>query len=372
MITTTRRQLRDIGSICRHTMLGIPRNTPATVVLSTENEQLRARCQAGMTSVEYATFASTRRRQSCTMSLEAIAQIAGTKHSPVTINSKAGNTIINWSDDGLSFVSCCVSSKPDKPFPALPKTWKLMPSSLLDTLANASQCTSQETSRWALSCLRLGKEIVGTDGRQIYIHDGFSFPWRDPLCIVASGIFASPSLSRIRSVKVGKTATHVVMQSGAWTLFFEIQKEVRFPHYDGIVPTGGDIHSHIRLDRHDARFLDARLDRLPGAKNDHSPITLQLNGKVAITAGGETSATEATLSGSTYTGDPVGIGMDRRYLRRAIGMGFSEIDVFGKNSPIVCRRPGVCYAWMPLNGRNEHQIPDDVIVSRVDTKTIPA
>ena len=72
------------------------------------------------------------------------------------------------------------------------------------------------------------------------------------------------------------------------------------------------------------RFLESALGRLPGAGEINAPVTMELNGKVAVRA---TSAdrpdqvTELVLTRSGYTGSQVCVCTNRALLERALRLG---------------------------------------------------
>ncbi|QEH32093.1 hypothetical protein OJF2_05620 [Aquisphaera giovannonii] len=80
------------------------------------------------------------------------------------------------------------------------------------------------------------------------------------------------------------------------------------------------------------------------------PVTLDLNGHVAIRGRGGDSGPSAwlILNRSSYTGAPVSESLDRTFLLRAVDLGFDELAVADPSTPIVCRRPDRTYAWQPL------------------------
>ena len=71
--------------------------------------------------------------------------------------------------------------------------------------------------------------------------------------------------------------------------------------------------TRLRIDPEDARFLGPALERLPGAETLYSPATVDLNGEIAIRAGGGESAgvTELVLCRSSYSGTPTRINVNR-------------------------------------------------------------
>jgi hypothetical protein len=77
-----------------------------------------------------------------------------------------------------------------------------------------------------------------------------------------------------------------------------------------------------------------------------------MNGTVAIRAQDTEQAqtTELVLSRSSYSGPAIRISTNRRFLSRALHLGFSEIGISGVEAPVVCRERDRTYAWQPLSG----------------------
>ena len=71
--------------------------------------------------------------------------------------------------------------------------------------------------------------------------------------------------------------------------------------------------------------------------------------------------TELVLNRSRYSGPAVCINTNRRFLRRALQLGFSEISTTEVEAPIVCRESHRLYAWQPLNGDAAIEPGDNVI-----------
>jgi hypothetical protein len=149
-----------------------------------------------------------------------------------------------------------------------------------------------------------------------------------------------------------------------------VPKEARFPEVERAVPQPSEVATRLRLDAADARFLESALGRLPGAGDFNAPVTIEVNGKVAVRA---TSAeqpdqvTELVLSRSGYTGSQVCVCTDRVLLERALRLGFSEIGLAGVESPWVCRDGRRVYAVQPLGGGSP--APADAEVIRIESGT---
>ena len=177
---------------------------------------------------------------------------------------------------------------------------------------------------------------------------GFSFPWPGDLLVGRCPAFARPELPRDDGVDVGLAGEHVALRAGPWTLWLAIRSGVRFPDVDRALPPAGAA-TRLVLHPSDARFLADALDRLPGGDDEDGAATLDLNGRVAVRARGESGpATELVLARSSYTGPPARAAMNRNYLARAARLGFVEVEVAGPDAPLCGRDGRRTYAWQPL------------------------
>ena len=79
--------------------------------------------------------------------------------------------------------------------------------------------------------------------------------------------------------------------------------------------------------------------RLPSDDEFNCPVTLDLNGSVAIRAkaADQPRPTEVVLTGSDWSGEPIRINTNRKYLARAVKLGFRELFVYGDNGPMLCQ-----------------------------------
>src|SRR5438874_924963 len=74
------------------------------------------------------------------------------------------------------------------------------------------------------------------DGHQLLVRSGFGLPWDGDLLVKGSPVFTCKALPRDQPIRIGKTDTHVVLRTGPWTTFHEIQKESRFPRVEEVLP----------------------------------------------------------------------------------------------------------------------------------------
>src|SRR5581483_1164022 len=85
---------------------------------------------------------------------------------------------------------------------------------------------------------------------------------------------------------------------------------------------------------------------------ENAPITLQLINPPSILMQEEGECVEVCLERSSVDGPPSLVAMDRRYLLRAISLGFREVFAAQADRPLVCRDARRCYVWMPLDDSN--------------------
>jgi hypothetical protein len=357
VITLTRNQVRRLRSVFRRSILGVAHKGPiAAIVFHADGSILRTRFQYRELAIEHVEDSTTTSSDTVALPLDVLADFEGAADSTVTLESIGTNrSIACWQDHGIPQVREYDVPPTDLEavMPKLPLTWVSNPPDLLAALAEATETSTDDSARYALYCIQLqgsGNQVIATDGHQVLFLGGFNFPWAGDVLIKGSPLFGCRALPRDEPVDVGITDMHVVLRVGPWTIWLEIQKDARFPNVGQIVPYVDQVTTRLILDPEDARFIESRLDRLPGKDTIHSPLTLELNGKVALRSRGEgqTQATELVLSRSRYTESPIKLSTNRALLGRAIRMGFREIAIPGADVPLVCRDRNSTYAWQPL------------------------
>jgi hypothetical protein len=380
MLTLTRRQARCLRSVFRRSALGLIQRGPVPLLLlRAEGRQLRAHYRYGALAIEHATACDSRSEGIVALPLDALAEFEGRDETTVVLEATAPErTAARWVDRGIPQTREFTVPALDTPgpLPALPTVWSDVSIGLLDALAEATASACDDSTRYALGCILLkgsAGEIAATDGHQLLVQGGYDLPWSGNVMIRRAPVFASKALPRDRPLEIGKTATHIVLRIGPWTIFLEVQTEGRFPDVARAIPGAGTSPTRLCLDADDVRFLLPALDRLPGRDEDNAPATLDLNGSVAIRAQGEgqSQATELVLSRSGYTGSPVRLCTDRGFLSRALRLGFTDVEIGAAESPLVCRDQLRTYAWQPLSKDSAIEPSDDVTRIESTLCTIP-
>jgi hypothetical protein len=213
----------------------------------------------------------------------------------------------------------------------------------LTALAEAARTAGGELSRQAVRCVLLrGGEVIATDGRQLLVQKGFSFPWDGEALIPALPAFGCKELAGHKTL-IGKHAGKIVLSCGPWSLCMDCEDARHFPDVSRVMAGGRP--SSLFIDHADAATLLKGLPSMPGNDETHAPVTLHLGARPRVSAGTE----EVALSRSKAFGPALAVPTDRAYLTRALSLGFREVSA-AADRPLMCRDERRVYLWMPLDG----------------------
>jgi hypothetical protein len=227
-------------------------------------------------------------------------------------------------------------------------------SAFWQTLRDAAESTDPNPTRFALNDIQLCGEsglVIATDGRQIFRHGGFQFPWSEDVLIPAPAVLGSTELADDGGVEIGKTERSLALRIGKWTLALTIDREGRFPNMEEIIARAESGNSVLRLTPGDAEFLATALPRLPREDPTCCGVTADLNGRAFVRAecASNVPVTELELANSTVAGEPIRVAMDRRYLVRALKLGFREFRLTTPEVPVLAADGRREYIWAPLS-----------------------
>jgi hypothetical protein len=285
----------------------------------------------------------------------------GKQDEPVQLErGHDGSVVAAWSDRGIpqrvQYDQVLRTAKPD--LPERPPEFSENPPELLAALHDTMTTTDPDSIRYAIGCVQFrGRSgtLAATDGRQMLLVRGFRFPWADNVLVPAAKVFGHRELPQDQHVHVGRTDDAVVIAVGAWTFWLRINKEGKFPDVDRQIPKAADAVTRCRFAPADAEFLAKTLPKLPSEDAFNSPVTLDLNGAVVVRAKppvqdapADAKPTEVVLSQSVPSGEAMWINTNRRYLARALSLGFREVLLYAPERPVMCRDKRRTYLWAVL------------------------
>ena len=374
LITITRSLARQLRAVFRHALGTSPRGTAPAVSVCADETGTCIRAKAFDAAVEYHS-PGNHPSEEMLLPGEFLADCEGCKEEPVTLEKQSdGQVAVNWRDASVPMLTQYAAPEAQRggQFPASPAKLTENPPCLLSALAQAMETTDPDCSRFATDHIELrGKagSTAATNGRQLLRQSGFKFPWQDAVLIPRTGAFGCRELPQDLPVAIGKKDEWVTIRVGPWTVHLRVGKDRRFPNIDNHVPQAAGAVARLHLAPADAELLTKALPRLPCDDDLNWPVTIDLNGQVAIRARAENQPhlTELVLSRSTVSGDPVRFATNRRLLARALKLGFREILMYGPAAPAMCQDEGRQYVWALLDPHSALKPSDKAVrISSID------
>jgi len=363
---------RQLRAVLRRTLMDLePRGAWPLVLFQADESGLTVHAVQGDLGVRYHE-PGPRSPETIAFRSSMLAEFEGRTEQPVALEEvSAGKGQARWSDGAVpritEFETVTLDNIPA--FPALPKRFTPLPVGFLRALGEAAQSTGLVSQRPAVARVLLGGkagEVVATDGRQLLVQRGFPLPWQEEVLVPRLPVLSHLDLAPEGPVGLGRSNDHVTLRAGPWTFALAIDRASRFPNVGAVIPKSAAVTSALQLHPEDAACLAAALPKVPVREGD-APVTLDLGGRVGFRARAEDQGpvTEAVLSRSTASGQPVRLCLDRRHLLRALKLGFTELAVVSPDKPLAWRDPDRIFICMPLDPKAA--LPPQADVLRIES-----
>jgi hypothetical protein len=357
LITVTRALVRQVRTALRKAGIYQQRatsNPPVAFIAGPDGLYVRAKSQ--LAAVEYHQAQSVP-ADTVWVPAELLDDCEGSKAEPVSLEALPdGRVKTEFRDKNIPQLIQydAVADKDRREFPTLPSALSRNEPDLLPALVAAAETTDPDSSRYALGNIQFkgsAGKLVATDGRHLLVQWGFSFPWKGDVLVKASPFFTFAELAKAEAVEVGQSDTGAVFRFEAWTAWFQIDREGRFPKTDDLIRSSGAAVSSCHFSASDAEFLLNSIDSLPSDATLNYPATLDLNGQVAVRskAPDQAEPTELVLTSSRPAGEPFRCAVNRHYLARSVRLGFRDFHFFGEAVPALCQDERRAYVWGPLS-----------------------
>jgi hypothetical protein len=221
--------------------------------------------------------------------------------------------------------------------PLLPETMAEITHLVLAALHEAGRTAAREQVRYALTRTQVrgsAGTIVATDGKQALVQGGFTFPFPEDVLVPAIPVFGCKELAGQNEVRIGMTASHLVVMAGPWTVWLLIDREGRFPDVEGAMPRSR-LTTTLEL-----QLPSAVLDGLRKIETgDAASLTLELGPTVLVRAARADGAppVEIAIPGATVQGPPLRVAVQRSHWLRALALGLGRFKFTGADRPwIAC------------------------------------
>jgi hypothetical protein len=226
-----------------------------------------------------------------------------------------------------------------------------MEAGFLSALAEAARTAARENGLSLSKVLLRGKGgcVVATDGKQLMVQTGFALPWQDDLLVPALPAFACKELAAQPKVSLSRAGEYVTLTVGCWSLTLKGESPTRYPDSERVLQDDDSQRTRLTLHPADVAALLRELPRMPGADEDRQPVVLDFKAPASVVARQQEGDEEVLrLSKSKVEGPVIRVATDRRFLIRALKLGFAELSV-APNRPLLCRQDRRSYLWMPLD-----------------------
>ncbi len=332
MLAVPRRLARRFRAACAKCTSGRPRGPAPCVVIRQANGCVTLTATFPEATLELACATSARgRAEVLIVPMTTLEAVAANSDEPVEFDmGDQLEGIARWAGDGAPGsvpVTFVLPGKQHDPLPR-PET-KPVAARMLAALHEAGRTSSREDGRFALSRVQvLGAKgrIIATDGKIAVLFDGFTFPFAGDVLIPAVPLFGSPEVRDETDVQIGRTASHLVVSAGDWTVWLTVAPAGKFPDVAAVIPRHAP--TTVALDRGDAAAMLPQLPGFPGQAHDLRPVTLCADGVLAVRAGDDTGAVkEVLLAQSPVTGPAAHVALDRRALARVLALGCTALRI---------------------------------------------
>ena len=352
MIIVTRRLAQQFRAMLRRAFGQV--RTGLAIGFDAGAEGLTVKCMYADTAVELR-VPGARAADTLWLPSQALDDFEAKKDEPVELTAADNNRVsAQWRDGNVPQIVQYDSRQPPDAgkFPVLPTDFTTNPPGLLRALHEASEVTDPSSSRFATDCVQLCPDgtINATEGHQALSQSGFAFGWSQPLLVPRNKVFHSPELAQDKPVSVAKSGDWVALGVDPWTIYLRINKDGRFPDFGRIAPDPAGAAARCQLSADDMRFLADVLPKLPCHDEQNSPVTLDVNGHIAIRvkASDQGQPTEVVLSNSRSSGEPTRININRMYLKRAVRLGLRDLCLYGADVAMLSHADNRRLVWMPL------------------------
>jgi hypothetical protein len=330
MILFTREVAQSFRLLFGKCLSGRPRGpAPPVVVRTAGGQRTRGATTAGGVTLTHSAPAPGEPDDLLVLPASVLAEVEGGTDGAVVLDRETKlRGVAKWHGGGKPRARPVELILPGKQheLPAPPEM-TFVSGPLLTALFECGRTAARESGRFALSKVQLqGKagRVVGTDGKVALLWRGFSFPFAEDALVPALPVFGARPLARLADAKVGRTATHLVVAAGPWSVWLPTEAEAKYPDVAAVVPRHAP--TTVEIGESDAAQLLPALPGLPGGDHELRPVTLDAERGLCVrgrAGGGEKpgETKEVPLARSAVTGPAARVVLDRRALARALALG---------------------------------------------------
>ena len=288
---------------------------------------------------------------------------------------------------GSSLEQSVATLSPDE-FPPTPKITDVpvkMPENFGETLRQAFESSSQDSSRYVLQGAYLDvKEpkchtIVSTNGRCLFAANTFKFDLKQSVNLSRqkflewNGFLQSECEMAVKTDK--SNSNWVKLTTPRWECVVK-QIDGNFPNWRQVVPTDTEKWTKVELSESAVKQMLNLSSKLPGDDNENRTLQLRIDKDLHLEGRNKDDKefTSAEIAEVKITGKPVTTALNREYLQTALRCGLNEIRIHTELEPLLFLKPGKRLVVMPvrLQGAATPTMPAKPAMPKPETTTTPA
>ena len=273
---------------------------------------------------------------------------------------------------GSNLEQSVATLSPDE-FPPTPKITELgckMPENFGETLRQAFESSSQDSSRYVLQGAYLDvKEakchsIVSTNGRCLFAANTFKFDLKQSVNLSRqkflewNGFLTSECEMAVKTDK--SNSNWVKLTTTRWECVVK-QIDGNFPNWRQVVPTDTEKWTKVELSEAAVKQMLNLSSKLPGDDTENRTLQLRVGQELHLEGRNKDDKdfTSAQIADVKITGKPVTTALNREYLQTALRCGLNEIRIHTELEPLLFLKPGKRLVVMPvrLNGPTTQSVP---------------
>ena len=210
MIEITRRVAAQFRAAARRCVCHRPKGLSPPVVLEAGEQGVTLFAAVNGVGVSLSVPKPRQSPERLIVPIEVLQAVEGNRDDPVSFVSAGNRVCCRWTDRGVAVEKTFNTVTPDgsqDPWP-MPTEMRPVDASVLHALHECGKTTAQENTRYAMTNLHVrGREgkVTGTDGRQLLVWNGFSFPFAEQFLVPAVPIFGSRDVAQQEEVSIGRT-----------------------------------------------------------------------------------------------------------------------------------------------------------------------
>ena len=231
-----------------------------------------------------------------------------------------------------------------------PKVMAPISKDIFNLMKLAYPSASKDDTRRAITGICLDKDgVSATDGSQL-VRLNCALPLKEQVILpntrlLASGFFKDDGAMGVIMDK--KDITHVCFQSGPWS--YTVRCIVaNYPDFSHVIPRDEDLRNRIVFAAEDVGMLEKSIPKIEGYKDDGYGIVMYAGSKGVKFMSRQPSSNVKIETKAGYKGVEMLAAMNRKYIMRALELGFTEFKFSDAYSPFMASNTTGIYVFMPM------------------------